>query len=285
MKDHRALKRCLDNLADSYGSAFIISDPVSLVHRYERTGDIEVSGFITAMLAYGGANIIIASARNALDRCGDSPADCARALTPASALRLFKGFKHRWTTGGDIAFLVWALGRAVEEHGSLGALARSLDDPAESDTGGLMTRLAAWFESRYSADFLDRGGRGDIRYLVPSPARGSACKRPAMFMRWMVRGPDGIDLGVWGDIGPHRLIIPVDRHIARMGSLLGLTARRSPDWKMALDITATLRELDPRDPLRYDFALVRPGIVGDCDGTPRGECEGCVLRDICLAAV
>ena len=98
----------------------------------------------------------------------------------------------------------------------------------------------------------------------------------------MVRGPDDVDFGLWSFIEPSRLIVPVDRHIARMGRLLGLTSRRSPDWKMALEITASLRYLDSDDPLRYDFALVRPGILRECTSYGRGNCPECTLRDVCV---
>jgi endonuclease III len=101
----------------------------------------------------------------------------------------------------------------------------------------------------------------------------------------MARGPDGIDFGLWKFISPARLVIPVDRHIARMAALLGLTARRSPDWKMALDITRALRALDPEDPVRYDFALVRPGITGECPPSSRDGCRGCILGEVCGGAV
>ena len=180
-----------------------------------------------------------------------------------------------------MAFVFWVAGRILDEFGSVGALVRSLDNPEEPTIQGVMTRFSAWIVDRYDISFRLSGARDGISYLIPSPAGGSACKRLAMYFRWMVRGPDKVDFGLWKFIGTSRLVIPVDRHIARMGKLLGLTSRATPDWKMALDITAALRTLDPDDPIRYDFALVRPGILRECTTRARGDCRSCLLRDIC----
>jgi len=180
--------------------------------------------------------------------------------------------------------MVWALGGAIREYGSIGGLVRALDDPGAPTIEPAMTGFAAWMRGRYDSAFTGSGGRRGISYLIPSPADGSACKRVAMYFRWMTRGPDGIDFGLWRFIDPVRLVIPVDRHIARMAALLGLTSRRSPDWKMALELTASLRLLDPADPLRYDFALVRPGILRECAPAKRGDCPACLLKAVCREA-
>jgi uncharacterized protein (TIGR02757 family) len=105
-----------------------------------------------------------------------------------------------------------------------------------------------------------------------------------MYFRWMVRGPDGVDFGLWRFISPSRLVVPVDRHMARMAALLGLTDRRAGDWRTALDITRALRELDPDDPLRYDFALVRPGILRSCTSSSTGDRGSCALGGVCREA-
>jgi len=279
------LKSCLDKLADGYGIAFLDSDPVGIVHEYTDDVDREVAGLIVSALAYGGAVQIRNSARAALAPAGSSPASFAMSLKPVSAMKMFATFKHRWTDGGDLAFLFWAAGRIVDEYGSIGGLVRSLDDPGASTVEETMTRFSAWVTSRYEPSFSRSKSRGGISYLVPSPAGGSACKRLAMYFRWMVRGPDGVDFGLWRFIEPSRLIIPVDRHIARMATLLGLTSRVSPDWKMATEITDALRRLDPDDPVRYDFALVRPGILRECTTRSRGDCLTCLLRTVCGEAV
>jgi uncharacterized protein (TIGR02757 family) len=103
-----------------------------------------------------------------------------------------------------------------------------------------------------------------------------------MWLRWMVRGPDAIDLGFWSEVGPARLTVPLDTHVHRLGRYLGLTGRRQADWRTAAEITAALRALDPADPLRYDFALAHMGISGQCP-TRRVEavCAACPIRGVC----
>lgn len=282
MADFRTLKHSLDILAEKYGADYLDSDPVGIVHRYESDADKEVAGFIASSLAYGGAQQIRKSVETVLSEAGQSPSDFARSLTLDRALRSFQGFKHRWTDGGEIAYLFLALGRIFCEHGSVGNFVRTLYDPGDNSIAGAMTGFSEWIADNWSGEFSRGSKRTGISYLVPSPANGSACKRLALYFRWMVRGPDNVDFGLWDFISPSKLVIPVDRHIARMGSLLGLTSRRSPDWKMAVEITESLKRFDPDDPVRYDFALVRPGILGDCGTSGSGKnCEGCELRDLC----
>jgi uncharacterized protein (TIGR02757 family) len=284
MLDIPRLKTCLDRLATEYGACFLDSDPVSLVHRYKAAEDREVAGFVVSVLAYGSASHIKKSACEALNRTGTSPVEFIRNLTPEKALETFRSFKHRWTDGNDIAFIFWILGKITREFGAVSTLIKLLDNPGESTIEGVMTRFSEWITKHYSVQFRRNSSRPGISYLLPSPADGSACKRLALYFRWMVRGPDGVDFGLWRFISTSRLVIPVDRHIARMAELLGLTSRRLGDWKMALDITDSLRLLDPDDPVRYDFALVRPGILGECSSKEKGDCHSCPLREVCREA-
>ncbi|MHB9027963.1 MAG: TIGR02757 family protein [Candidatus Latescibacterota bacterium] len=285
MPDFALLKECLDRLAADYGPQFLDTDPLGVVHEYAAPEDIEVAGFVVSALGYGGARQIRQSAHAVLARTGDSPARFAAETTPEEALERFRGIKHRWSDEGDIAFLFWAAGEMIRKYESIGALVRMLDNPEEETVEGVMTRFADWIRERYSGVFRRSAARTHISYLTPSPADGSACKRPAMYFRWMTRGPDGIDFGLWKFISPARLVIPVDTHIARMGRLLGLTSRKNADWKMALEITRALRSLDPTDPVRYDFALVRPGILGECPPSGTENCRECTLNEVCREAI
>jgi uncharacterized protein (TIGR02757 family) len=135
---------------------------------------------------------------------------------------------------------------------------------------------------------LDHGGlyRGKrlphdarVRYFFPSPEAGGACKRLNLYLRWMVRPKDGLDLGLWSFVAPSRLVIPLDTHMSRIGRHMGWTERRTPGWKMAMDITRSLGEIAPEDPTRYDFALTRMGIL---EGCPRhldnASCDLCNLE-------
>ena len=125
------------------------------------------------------------------------------------------------------------------------------------------------------------GGRG-FAHLWSDPLKGSALKRLNMLMRWMVRGPDEVDLGLWASLGPARLTIPLDAHVFRVARALGLTRRSSPSWRAAREVTEALLTLDPQDPVRYDFALAHLGISGDCAGHQVPErCQRCALQPIC----
>ena len=282
-----SLKICLDNLLDSYGREYLDTDPLGIVHRYKNSADIETAGFIASALAFGGAPQIRKSVEKALIPAGDSPADFAVNLSPDRAEKLFRGFYHRWTKEAEIAGLFLALGQILREYGSIGGFVKTVYSPldetiAEAISGlsekilGICNGLPTICEGKVK--------NGGISYLVPSPKTGSACKRMAMYFRWMVRGPDGLDFGLWKFIPSSKLVIPLDRHIARMGQILGLTQRKSTDWKMAAEITGTLRLLDPEDPVKYDFALVRPGIIGKCRDVRHGDCSGCELKDVCTEA-
>ena len=112
------------------------------------------------------------------------------------------------------------------------------------------------------------GGRlpsaAGVRFFLPSPEDGSTCKRLNLFLRWMVRPDDGVDMGLWHGVSPSQLVIPLDTHVSRISISMGLTGRRTVDWKMAREVTARLRAIEPRDPVKYDFALCRLGMLESC---------------------
>lgn len=283
MPDH-LLKDALDRLAVDYDARYIDTDPVGIVRRYSAPADIEVAGLAVSSIGYGGAGLIRRGAEDILARIGGSPAEFAANATLREAFVRFEGFRHRWTDGADIALLFLAAGGMIREYGSIGAFVKAADDPSDDTIGTAMTRFAGWFRSRCGELAREAGIPPREPFIIPSPADGSACKRPAMYFRWMARGPDDVDFGIWPYISPSRLVVPVDRHMARMAVRLGFTRRRSVDWRMALDITRGLRELDPADPLRYDFALVRPGIVRSCAPGTVACWESCALGAVCREA-
>jgi len=115
-----------------------------------------------------------------------------------------------------------------------------------------------------------------MMHFFPTPAKGSACKRMNLFLRWMVRDRD-IDFGIWKGIPKNKLVIPLDTHIARISRCLGFTMRRSADWKAAVEITNALKQFDPDDPVKYDFALCHHGIAGMCAKGDVRLCTGCIF--------
>lgn len=122
-------------------------------------------------------------------------------------------------------------------------------------------------------------------FLLPDPGKGSACKRHNLFLRWMVRYGDGVDLGIWTALSPRDLVVPVDTHMARMGRRMGWTRRKTPDWKMAEEITAAFRAVCPDDPVKFDFALTRIGILGECAPRRPGACDVCAVAKGCAERI
>ena len=164
------------------------------------------------------------------------------------------------------------------EHGGLEALfARGHSEAEVTTLAGLHTMLEG-IRGCISATELTSYGTG---YLLPSPNRTSAYKRVHLFLRWMIR-KDAVDLGLWQTASPAHCLMPLDTHVARLARLLGLTSRKSIDSKMVLEVTGALRRLSPEDPVKYDFALSRLGILGACPRKPLHEvCTPCDLRRVC----
>jgi uncharacterized protein (TIGR02757 family) len=179
-----------------------------------------------------------------------------------------------------IALLV-ILQRMLRESGSVENFFVAGDDPEATDVG---QALDAFCERALRTDLRRAYGkvpkRPGVCYFFPRPSAGSACKRLNLFLRWMVR-KDAIDLGVWTKVSPSRLIVPLDTHVIRVGRCLRLTRYTSPGWKMAADITASLRAIDPVDPVRYDFSLCHLGMMNACGFNRSQRDSQCPLRGVC----
>ena len=193
---------------------------------------------------------------------------------------------HRWIRGRDLVALLLILRHMLREHGSIESFFLAGDDPASPDVGPALdsfsTRsLKLDFRQAYGRRVPPRAG---VCYFFPRPSAGSACKRLNLFLRWMVR-KDTIDLGVWTHVSPSRLIVPLDTHVIRLGQCLRLTHYVSPGWKMAAEITAALRAIDPVDPVRYDFSLCHVGMMNACGFNRAQRDSQCPLRGLCRPTV
>ncbi len=282
MRPLQALADRLRELVARYDHAWLESDPIRWPRCYADPADQEVVAVIAATLAYGRVASIHRSVGRVLDRLGSRPSE---ALLPGTRLALpakLNGFRHRFTSGAEVAWLLEGVARARDIAGTLGAyVARHAVGPEPLRTG-----LAAWHALAQSveadADPLRTRARA---FLLPDPFSGAALKRSLLLSRWCIRGGDGIDLGLWtvpGRLEPRHLILPLDTHVHKTALDLGLTRRRIADWKAALEATATLARFDASDPVRFDFALCRPGIVGMCvHRTVPAICTPCELRDCC----
>jgi uncharacterized protein (TIGR02757 family) len=280
------LKHHLDHFIDNFPrEKHLANDPVQFVHRYEKARDREIAGLIASVFAYGNVKSVLRTVHNALSRLGPSPVESIGVFDPRRDLRHVRGFYHRFNTSRDLAVLFWIIRRVMEEYGSLenaftSALSSQDVDITEALEGFSKLLLGFGHEGFYPRGELKR--RIGVRFLFPRPSEGSACKRLNLYLRWMVRPDDGIDCGVWTGVSPRQLVIPLDTHIARISSYIGLTQLRSPGWAMAQDITNSLRRLHAEDPLRYDFALCHLGIAGDCPRKRNLEkCARCPIVAIC----
>jgi uncharacterized protein (TIGR02757 family) len=253
----RKHNQALENIYSRYNDrAFVHPDPLEFVYRYSAPADREVVGLIASSLAYGRVAQILRSVDSVLGRLTPSPARFVRGARPGELDSLFDGFVHRIWTGRDLAGLLAGIGGVLRRHGSLGACFAARDDGVASVAGALRC---------FVGEISDEAGR-DCGSLLPDPARGSACKRLHLYLRWMVRR-DSVDPGVWEGVSPSRLLVPLDTHMHRIGLSLGATARKSADAKAAEQITDAFRRICPEDPVRYDFSLTRLGIhpEGDLD--------------------
>ena len=251
------------------------ADPLGLV-RSLPAGEQEVGGLIAATLAFGNVVAIRRSITRVLDALEGAPAHAADTLDERALRRRLDGFVHRVYRGEDVARMLAGAGRLRREHGTLGvALASRIEEPT---TEGLVDALGRWAHALRGP----HPARG-LAHLVPDPAKGSASKRLFLYLRWMVRRADEVDLGLW-PIAPSLLVIPLDTHVHRIARNLGLTTRRDASLRTALEITAALRRFDPNDPVRYDFALCHLGVSRECPSRrDETKCARCVVRPVCRA--
>lgn len=283
---HPLLGPYLDRLVDRFGAGYLHTDPIGEVRRFPDPEDQEVAAFLAAGLAFGRVDTILAHLRDLWVRLDHAPARTVDHWQTRDSRRL-RGFTHRWVTGQDLSLVLAALRRGRRRAGSLRNLFLEGYDPEATDLRSSLTRFVDALRSEIRVGRsrspvpevqLPRG----VRTFFADPARGGACKRLNLFLRWMVRGDDGIDLGLLPSVRTDQLVVPLDTHVSRISRYLGLTARRTVDWKMALEVTEGLKQIDAGDPVRYDFALSRLGILDSCPRKlDRKHCVECSLFDVC----
>lgn len=274
-----AIARALDAVrADVDVTARLAADPVVVVHEQSSAADRELAGLVASSLAFGGAATIRDKAREVLARLEARPSEAAD--DPRALRRALAGFRHRVFVGEDVARLLAGGRRVQREAGSLGAaFAEEL-----ARTEALRPALAAFVERvRRAGRFPARGSteRRGPAHILPDPMGGGACKRLLLYLRWMVRPRDGVDLGLW-PVSPAVLLCPVDTHIEKIGRNLGFTLEKTATWRAAEEITAHLALYGPDDPVRYDFALCHLGMVQRCrEESVDAICGTCPLRGLC----
>lgn len=276
----RALGGHLDALvAATDRAARRASDPVSFAHAYDDAADREVVALLAALLAFGNVVAIKKSVARALAALGPAPSRTVDAEDEAALSARLSGFVHRVYRGPDLARVLAGAGALRAAHGSIGAALVAMRAAVPADAPDPMLAVLVSF-----ADALrgPREGRGrGLAHLVPDPRKGSACKRLLLYLRWMVRPADGVDLGL-APLSAAELVMPLDTHIHRIGRNLALTRRNDASYRTAREVTDALRALDPTDPVKYDFALCHLGVSRACPSRrDPGKCASCVLRPVC----
>lgn len=250
-----AYLRCLlEDLYETYNRRELVRlDPVKFLYGFEDQNDREIVALVASSLSYGRVEQINRSVSLALERLGRSPARLLSESTTADIKKALSGFKHRFTTGEDLALLLTGMKRVMEKWGTL---ERCFKSGIHGDDETVLTAIC-----RLTKVFWESAGCSG-NYLLPSPEGGSACKRINLFLRWLVRS-DGVDPGCWDGVSSSRLLVPLDTHMHRICTSLGFTRRKQADIRTALEVTSVFREIAPLDPVRYDFTLTRIGMNGE----------------------
>jgi uncharacterized protein (TIGR02757 family) len=272
-----AMRVLLENLYAKYNHrCFVPPDPLQFVYRYADRRDVEIVAFLASALAYGRVRQIERSLTQLLDRMDDAPYEFVSRFDGPGRAKLCS-FKHRFTAGDDLSDLLALFRRVFDDHGSLESFF-ALGYRREDAT--VLPALSRFCDSLCQM----HGGQvgGGLNYLLANPSRGSASKRLHLFLRWMVRH-DEVDWGLWKCVDRAKLIVPMDVHMGRLCRILGLHDDKTISQTTALKVTEAFARMEPADPVKYDFALSRIGILEDCHGRPHPACESCELRHICAS--
>ncbi len=275
----KKLRNVLEKLYKKYNRReFIPPDPLQFVYRYKSRADREIVALLSASLAYGRVQQIEKDLNILFSIIGKSPYEYTVNFSKAKR-RNFKKFKHRFNTGDDICDLLLVLKIVLKKSANL---EKFFAEGCSLNDENIIPALTSFCERLYKI-YRKRFGcpaSSGFRYLLSNPANGSVCKRLNMFLRWMVRSDD-VDLGLWKSLDKSKLLVPVDTHMARLCKILGLYKRKTISLKAAVEITESFKKIVPADPVRYDFALSRIGIIENCTGRLRAECKDCELLIFC----
>ncbi len=246
------LKQFLDEKYLQYNNpSFIECDPISIPHRFISNTDREVAGFLTAAIAWGRRDLILRSSRLLIEAMDNSPYEFIISAGPDDLERL-SGFVHRTFNGSDCIFFMRGLKEIYCRFDSM----EDIILEGMKETGSLREGLSYLREQFYSLPHQTRSEKHFADVM-----KGSAGKRLNMFLRWMVRNDNkGVDFGIWKRISPSMLFIPLDLHSGNTARRLGILSRKLNDWKAVEELTSVLREFDPSDPVKYDFALFGVGV-------------------------
>lgn len=229
---------------------YVDPDPLLFLYRYHERRDQELAAFVASSLAYGRVGGILRSVRKVLDPLGEHPADFLCSAPERFFQEAYSGFRHRFNGEEDIRHMLFGIRRLFEEYGTLEKAFVSGFTPGEPNILKALERFSG---------LLCRDFPAGESFLFPLPSKKSACKRLCLALRWLVR-KDEVDCGVWTEIPPSCLMVPLDTHLFRIACGLGFCRRKQPGLAAALEITESFRRICPEDPVKYDFVLTRFGI-------------------------
>jgi uncharacterized protein (TIGR02757 family) len=231
--------------------SFIVCDPISIPHSFTDFRDREISGFLTAAIAWGRRDLILRSSRLLVELMDNAPYEFITSAGENELLRL-SGFVHRTFNGTDCLYFIRGLRHIYSNYNSMeDVLLQGMTE--ERSLKIALSHLRSVFFS------LPHASRNEKHFA--DVLGGAAGKRLNMFLRWMVRKDNnGVDFGIWKKIDPAMLYMPLDLHSGNTARRLGLLKRKINDWKAVEELTEVLREFDPADPVKYDFALFGIGV-------------------------
>ncbi|HTB06703.1 MAG TPA: TIGR02757 family protein [Bacteroidia bacterium] len=251
------LKEFLDEKYELYNTPkFIESDPISVPHNFTQKEDIEIAAFFAATLAWGQRPTIIRNALRIMEIMDNAPFEYIT-KSDKKDWKAFAGFAHRTFNSTDAVYFIQSLQHIYTKKGGLEkAFAPSKPSPRGEGTMNMYDGLIEFRE-----EFLGKYPAGRTAKHIANVTKNASAKRLNMFLRWMVRNDKrGVDFGIWKSISPALLYCPIDLHSGRVARKLGLLKRTQDDWKAVDELTQNLRELDPKDPIKYDFALYGLGV-------------------------
>jgi uncharacterized protein (TIGR02757 family) len=249
------LKKFLNSKVDFYNQpSFIASDPICIPHQFSKKQDIEIAGFFAAIFAWGNRTTIINKSKELMQLMDNAPYQFVLQHQKKDLEKLLR-FKHRTFNTTDLLYCIEFFKMHYSLHRSLeNAFIKGLHKKDTTIENG----LRGFYDYFFSLPHIPERTKKHIA----SPEKKSSCKRLNMFLRWMVRDDDkGVDFGIWKKISPSQLVIPIDVHVARVATRIGLLQNNKTDWQAALELTAYLRSLDAADPVKYDFALFGTGVM------------------------
>lgn len=252
---NRSQKIKLDDIYRQYNKAsFVHPDPLEFLYFFKDIRDREIVGLIASALAYGRVDMIIKSVSSVLDIMNKSPYLFLQNADKKFLLQKYKQFRHRFADGKNLAALLYGAKNVIDRFGSLN---NCFVSGLSSDHKNILPAMTFFSHELILSD-------NNPGHLIARPEKGSACKRMNLFLRWMVR-KDRVDPGGWNNIDKSKLIIPVDTHMHKIGVMLGFTSKKQANMKTAIEITQGFKNISPKDPAKYDFALTRFGIRKDMD--------------------